>query len=586
MTTRKPLPISVLALLAAATVARLSAQPSEPAPLAAAPPPAAAQTAPVEAGSATRGTDAIGRDTLSVDFPDEDVRNILRNVADLFELNIIMPESLQGRTTIKLRDVTWRQIFQHVLQPVGFTYIEDGNIIKIVSLDSLQQEPVETQVFLVNYARAADILPTISSLVDTAAGGRIVVDARTNSLVITERPSRMNRIRPIIETLDRATDQVMIESKFVEVTDRDIRNIGVNWASLQNYNVAAGPLRGTFDRARGQRSDITTDGRNERLTGNETLTTTGSQTMNSSLQSSGSMNNGSVTSTGGVPTATSTTGSTGLLDNSSSTRGTRDVLGTVTDNSTNVLHQLKSITDAGLTERTASAVFSADEFRLVLSALQTQNDVKVVSNPTIVTLNNTEASINVGEETPIPNYAYNQERGSFEVNGFTWKQIGIILKVTPQVNARGFIKLTLAPEVSQRNGETTFGGAGGATIPIVATRKAITQVSLRDGYTMGIGGLLSTAQTTGVSKVPVLGSVPVFGRLFRSDSKESAVTNLIIFITAKTLSAEGAMVEEVFESGRVRQLEMRREDLPGHRDGSDPFLPPAPTAAVGMGGRP
>src|SRR6185312_12901110 len=111
----------------------------------------------------------------------------------------------------------------------------------IVSNESLQQEPVSTEVFVINYARAADIQTTVVSLIDSAAGGKIVVDSRSNSLVITERPSRMNRIRPIIEQLDRATDQVMIESKFVEVTDRDVKNIGVNWSSLAGYNVAVGP---------------------------------------------------------------------------------------------------------------------------------------------------------------------------------------------------------------------------------------------------------------------------------------------------------------------------------------------------------
>ncbi len=592
MRTRTPLPISVFSLLAALAAVRLSGQADAPAVAATSRPAPVAPEAVANPGAAVgraegggvvaaKSKDVAGRDTLSVDFPDEDVRNILRNVADLFELNIIMPESLQGKITIKLRDVTWRQIFENVLRPVGFTYVEDGNIIKIVSLESLAQEPVETQVFLVNYARALDILPTISSLVDSAAGGKIVVDARSNSLVITERPSRMNRIRPVIETLDRATDQVMIESKFVEVTDRDIKNIGVNWASLANYNVSMNNIGGTFDRARGGTFDNGTRAINEngRLSDNSTTNT--SDVTNLNGQNSGSNNIGSVTSMAGVPTATSTTGTTGALTNSSTTSVGNGITNTVKDTANNALNLLNTIAYTGATNRTAQAVFSADEFRLVLSALQTQNDVKVVSNPTIVTLNNIEASINVGEETPIPNYAYNQERGSFEVNGFTWKQIGIILKVTPQVNARGSIKLTLAPEVSQRNGETTFGGAGGATIPIVATRKAITQVSIKDGYTMGIGGLLSTQMSKGVSKVPVLGSIPVLGRLFRSDSKESQVTNLIIFITAKTLSAEGAPVEQVFESERVRGLNLRREDLPGHRDGSSPFVPDAPQSPTG-----
>src|SRR5688572_28842973 len=182
----------------------------------------------VEGAEPATNTVSRDRDTLSVDFPDEDIKTILRNVADLFELNLVVPDTLTGKTSIKLRDVTWRQIFQVVLAPVGYTYIEEGNIIKIVSNESLQQEPAATEVFILNNAKAADIKPTVDGLVDAAGGGKIVIDNRSNALVITERPSRMGRIRVIIDQLDKATAQVMIESQFVEVTDRDIRNIGVN----------------------------------------------------------------------------------------------------------------------------------------------------------------------------------------------------------------------------------------------------------------------------------------------------------------------------------------------------------------------
>ena len=511
-------------------------------------------------GSATKGKDTSGKDTLSVDFPDEDIRNILRNVADLFELNLVMPETLQGKTSIKLRDVTWRQIFQNVLGPVNYSYIEDGNIIKIVSNESLVQEPVTTEVFLINYARASDIMPTITSLVDSAAGGKIVVDGRSNSLVITERPTRMSRIRPIIEQLDRATDQVMIESKFVEVTNSDVKNIGVNWASLQNYSLSAGKLGITFDRGRGQTLSDGVNGNNG-TTGTTDNTATNSQT-------NASNNANTVTANNGAVTATSTTGTTSALNNS-----TNNTSGNGTSSALNFLN---SIANTGTTNRAVSAVFSASDFNIILSALQTQNDVKIVSNPTIVTLNNTEASINVGESDPIPRYAYSEQHGTFEVNGFDYKDIGILLKVTPQVNARGFIKLKLAPEVSQKNGSTTFGGAGGASIPIIATRKATTEVSLKDGFTMGIGGLLTSNTTKGGNKVPVLGSIPLLGRLFSNDTKDVETTNLIIFITAKTVSAEGASVEQIFESSRVRQLQLHRTDLPGFRDGSSPFVPEPP----------
>jgi type IV pilus assembly protein PilQ len=536
--------------------------------------------------TAKKSTDASGRDTLSVDFPEEDVRNIVRNVADLFELNIIIPEALQGKASIKLRDVSWRQIFQSVLSPINFTYIEEGNIIKIVSNDSLQIEPVSTEVFVVNYSRAADLLPTLTTLVD-ATIGKIVVDARSNALVITERPTRMNRIRPIIEQLDRATDQVMIETKFVEVTDRDVRNIGVNWSSLANYTVGAGPLQGEFSRERGQTGS---DGRsgNSGTTGLSSSATTGSTTNSgssnqsgSSSQTGGSTTSGNVTSTGGTVTSTSSTGSNGALTNSSTlatAAGTASSSGTTNSDSTgssNALNLLNSLANTGGTTRALSTVFSADEFKLVLSALQSQNSIKLVSNPTIVTLNNTPATILIGQKYPIatPNISGGAAGASNVITyTITEKDIGIRLEVTPQVNNRGFIKLSVKPTVSSIAGTVTI--PQGAEYPIVATREATTQISIKDGYTMGIGGLIQNTTSKGETKVPLLGSIPGLGRLFRSDSKTAESSNLIIFITAKTVSAEGAPIEALFSSEQVRQLDMRREDLPGYRDGSDPFVKP------------
>ena len=103
------------------------------------------------------------QETLSVDFPDEEIRVILRNIADLFELNLVIPETLQGRASLKLREVTWKQIFDVILAPVGFTYVEDGNIIQIVSQESLQIEPPVTEIFILNHARAGEVSPTVTS---------------------------------------------------------------------------------------------------------------------------------------------------------------------------------------------------------------------------------------------------------------------------------------------------------------------------------------------------------------------------------------------------------------------------------------
>ena len=359
----------------------------------------------------------------------------------------------------------------------------------------------------------------------------------------------------------------MIESKFVEISNNDVKNIGVNWSSLSGYTVTGTPgSQGLYSYSNTYGSGLT-NGNSTSTSGNNGSTNSGSTNL-----SSGSNSSSSVASTNGAVTNTSTTGTTSSLANA--------IGNTISSGLSTATSVSSAVTGTGTSVNMLSAVFSADQFKLVLSALQQLNDSKIVSNPTVVTLNNTEAQINVGQQYPIPNYTFNQQTGTFEVAGFTYKDIGIILKVTPQVNARGFIKLTLSPEVSQNQGTTSFGGASGASIPIIGTRKAVTQVSIKDGYTMGIGGLISTNFNKVTNKIPFLGSIPIIGYLFKQDNSTDVVDNLVIFITAKTISAEGAPVEQIFNSKEMRQFQLRRSDLPGYRDGSDPFMNESPKRCV------
>ncbi len=461
-------------------------------------PVAATEPAAAEAGVAVITTKS--KDTLSVDFPDEEIRTILRNVADLFELNLVIPDTLQGRTSLKLREVTWRQIFQVILSPIGYTFVEDGNIIKILSQASLAEEPLSTEIFIINYAKAADIVKSIESIVDGAVGGKVIVDARSNALVITERPTRLGRIRPIVEKLDKATDQVMIETKFIELNDNKDSNLGLDW------KLAAG----------------------------------GSAQVASREQS------------GYIPI------------NPTITR-------------TDLAGLLPSAVPAGKSDY-ATSVLSAAQLSTALNFLQTRGDSKVVSNPTVVTLNNSEAVINVGTEYPIPSYTYNSERGAFEVSGFEYKPIGVLLKVTPQINSQGFVKLTVEPEISSTTTSVDFGGGGGSTakIPIIDTKKTKTQVSLKDGHTLGIGGLISEEKTFDENKLPFFGSLPGIGRLFRNEIKATTRKNLLIFITAKIVSAETAKPEEIFDPRQIREHKLKRSDVSGYREAVDPFLPETP----------
>ncbi|MEQ1731753.1 MAG: type II and III secretion system protein, partial [Vicinamibacterales bacterium] len=405
-------------------------------------------------------------------------------------------------------------------------------------------------------------------------------------------------------------------SKFVEVTDRDVRNIGVNWASLQGMQFGVGGISQTFNRNRDQSFSNGTNGNTTTNNGNtvsDSITTTNGSTTNvvgptnsSTTTTTGAVTTSTtVTSTGdlltfnpntNLPTVTpvppvtnvttnsspassqtNTTSSSGSTQVNSTTGSSNSVTDVINTGVNTAVSSLNSLINGGGTSRVATAVFSSSDFNVIISALKTQSNTKVMSNPTVVTLNNTEAILNIGQEFPVPSYNYNSERGTFEVSGFTYKPIGIILKVTPQVNARGVIKLNLEPEVSQQNGSTTFGGAGGASIPIIATRKVKTQVSLQDGFTMGIGGLITDSRDHGGTKVPVLGSIPVLGRLFSSKNVNDTSTNLLIFITAKTVTADGAPPEQVFDPRAIKATGMTRDELPGFRApaGVEVFAAPA-----------
>ena len=373
---------------------------------------------------AASGATMAEEETISVDFPDEDVRTIILNVAELFDLNVVVPDGLQGRTSIKLHNITWRDVYDVVLEPLGYAYVEDRNIIKIKSVEDIAAEPVTTTVIAIKFARADDIMGSVRPLVDSAAGGQVVADSRKNLLIITERPTQIQKIRNLVDAIDKATDQIMIETKFVEVFDQDIKNIGVNWASLDNYDVSAGPWDEQYDRASGS----------------------------------------------GIETITS---------------------------------------------RIDTAVFNAEQFRLVLSALETLNDTELVSNPTVVVMNKQIANFEVGQDYPVRDVTFNQETGTYEAGAKDSEFIGIKLNVTPEVLG-GNIHLDVIPIVSALAG--TVNTLGLVEDPLIDKRTVETKVIIKDGYTLALGGLTEQRTKDEDTKVPLLGSLPGIGRLFSSDS--------------------------------------------------------------------
>lgn len=448
------------------------------------------------------------QETISVDFPDEEVRTILRNVADLFDLNLVIPDELQGRTSLKLRNITWQQVFDVVLKQLDYTYVEDRNIIEIVSVAELTTEPVDTRVFIINYAKASEIQSSITPLIDETAGGRIQVDVRSNALVVTERPSRMGKIKEIIDHLDRVTDQVMIESKFIEVSNGDLENIGIDWAYLDEN---AGDLLG---------------------------------------------GNGAGSGDPGFTPS--------LRDSITSPLTSGQVLGgldTLNDGLTNIV---ASGSSGGLV-----AVFSSSEFAATLRALQSEERSSLISNPTIVVMNNQTAVFQVGEDFPIRQFSINDQTGQLETGEIEYRFVGVELDVTPSVNADDMISMDVHPMVSALGGTViTRAGPGGATIledRIFKKRDARTQVTIKNGYTIALGGLTSEEEREKTSQIPLLGDIPILGKLFQNNESNLVSTNLIIFITAKTLNPDGSTYEDIIDPRVINQMGILPSDVPGYQ---------------------
>lgn len=171
----------------------------------------------------------------------------------------------------------------------------------------------------------------------------------------------------------------------------------------------------------------------------------------------------------------------------------------------------------------------------VMQYLSTRTNLEVVSNPKIITIDNQMASITVGEEYPIPNYTFNDETGALQVNGFTWRDIGVIFEVTPHVNGEDFVTLDIVPEVSSFTTTVAFDNIA---LPRINVERAETSVMVKNGETLMIAGLISDSKSRTEKKVPVLGDIPFLGKAFRQDVKDDSKTELMVFLTPHIITPQ------------------------------------------------
>jgi type IV pilus assembly protein PilQ len=193
----------------------------------------------------------------------------------------------------------------------------------------------------------------------------------------------------------------------------------------------------------------------------------------------------------------------------------------------------------------------------VLEIIKSDNSSNLIANPEITTLNNREARINIGQTVPVPIYTTNLETGVTAVTGFQEIETGTILSVTPQVNAGGeSVTLLVKPEISEI---LDFKGQFDER-PLTASRKAETTVRLRDGETLVIGGLVSEKNGESVTKVPLLGDIPLLGWLFKSTSATKTKSSLYIFVTPRVMENEGYARRTRLAADRLARTGLKAND--------------------------
>jgi len=163
-----------------------------------------------------------------------------------------------------------------------------------------------------------------------------------------------------------------------------------------------------------------------------------------------------------------------------------------------------------------------------LNALNTDDRFQVLSTPKIFTSNNVEAEINISQSVPFIVSQREDVNGNFIFN-YSFQDVGIVLNVTPRITANGMVTLDVLQTANDLQGFTDFNA------PIVNQRQASTTVSVQDGLTVVLGGIMRSQVTSKVKKLPILGDIPILGELFKSRSKQEVKTELLVFLTPRVV---------------------------------------------------
>ncbi|AWH54557.1 type IV pilus secretin PilQ [Stenotrophomonas sp. ESTM1D_MKCIP4_1] len=483
----------------------------------------------VTAGSVTQAAKGVPQrgysgKPVTFNFQDVPVRTVLQLIAEESNLNVVASDSVQGNVTLRLVNVPWDQALDIVLRAKGMDKRQDGSVIWVApqaELAKFEQEKEDARIAIenredlvtdyvqINYHSASQIFKALTEAKGIGGGsggggsggngsasqeesgflsarGRIVADERTNTLMISDIPKKIARMRELINVIDRPVDQVLIESRIVIATDTFARELGAKFGiSGSRDNVYFGGNLASTAATRQSQVDTANTNANavrEWIAG------------------------GSV---GPAPIPISPTISRGL----------------------NWELPVASTSNPG---SLALSILNAGYLLDVeLSAMQEESRGEVISNPRVVTTNQREALIKQGKEIGYVTISGGGAGGGAQTPNVQFKEVVLELKVTPTITDDNRVFLNMAVKKDEVQRYITLAGYG--EIPEINRREVNTAVLVEDGQTVVIGGVYEFTDRSSVSKVPFLGDVPFLGNLFKKRGRNKDKAELLVFVTPKVL---------------------------------------------------
>lgn len=448
----------------------------------------------IDPNKLTQGQTFSG-EKLSLNFQNIEIRSLLQVIADFTNFNIVTSDSVSGSVTLRLKDVPWDQALDIILQARNLGVRKTGNVLLIAPKDELAAkekldlesknlvqtlEPLRTQDFKLNYARSVDVANgLIGTGTSGSSGASRILSARGS--VIAE--GRTNQL--FVTDIPSKLEQVQA---LIAKLDIPVRQVVIEARIVEASD--------TFGKSLGVRlggSDLRAQNGGDG----------GYQISGSNRIAIGSSYSNAVASSG---------------------QG-----GTVNTGSNFV--NLPALGQNGYNPAAlAVSIFSSAANRflnLEISALEADGKGKVVSSPRVVTADQIKAIIEQGTELPY------QVATSSGATSLAFRKANLKLEVTPQITPEGNIILDL--DVNKDTvGQSTAAGFA------INTKHIKTQVLVENGGTVVIGGIFELTETNSETKVPLLGDIPVLGNLFKTRSRTSNKTEMLVFITPKVLSERGS----------------------------------------------